>query len=115
MTETLLNVRHLTRRFGKRRQQVTAVDDVSFAVHKGDILCLVGESGCGKTTTGKMVAGLLKPSAGVVEFKGQNIWSMGKPDFKRYRRAVQIIHQDPYASLNPAHTCLLYTSPSPRD
>jgi len=104
VNETLLAVHHLTRRFGKRKQRVTAVEDVSFVIHRGDILCLVGESGCGKTTTGKMVAGLLKPSEGTVEFEGQDIWSMGKQDFKRYRKAMQIIHQDPYASLNPSHT-----------
>ncbi len=102
--EILISANHLTRRFGKRKQQVTAVDDVSFTIRQGDILCLVGESGCGKTTTGKMIAGLLKPSEGTVSYRGQDIWAMDKRQFKQYRRAVQIVHQDPYASLNPSHT-----------
>jgi peptide/nickel transport system ATP-binding protein len=66
-------------------------------------LCLVGESGCGKTTTGKMVAGLLHPTSGRILFEGQDVWKLGGEAWRRYRRAVQIVHQDPYASLNPVH------------
>jgi oligopeptide/dipeptide ABC transporter ATP-binding protein len=104
MTTALIEVRNLGRSFGPRRRRIWAVDDVSFRVLPGEILCLVGESGCGKTTTGKLVAGLLKPSAGQVFFEGQNIWEIEKKAFKRYRTGVQLIHQDPYASLNPMHT-----------
>ena len=100
----LIEVQSLGRAFGSRRRRIWAVDDVSFRVPEGDILCLVGESGCGKTTTGKLIAGLLKPTAGSVLFEGQDIWGMEKAAFKRYRTAVQLIHQDPYASLNPMHT-----------
>jgi oligopeptide/dipeptide ABC transporter ATP-binding protein len=100
----LIETRNLGRSFGSRRRRIWAVEDVSFQVPQGDILCLVGESGCGKTTTGKVIAGLLSPSTGQVLFEGRDIWQMERKDFKRYRTAVQLIHQDPYASLNPMQT-----------
>ncbi|MBN1872724.1 MAG: ABC transporter ATP-binding protein [Anaerolineae bacterium] len=105
--EYLIEARNLIRTFGSRKTKVTAVDGVSFGVREGEVVCLVGESGCGKTTTGKMIAGLLKPSGGQVLYKGKSIWmDNGKKsgDFKTFRLGVQIIHQDPYASLNPSHT-----------
>ena len=107
MNDYLIEARNLVRKFGSRKEQVTAVDDVSFGIRPGEVVCLVGESGCGKTTTGKMVAGLLKPTEGDILFEGQSIWDEnGKKagNFKRFRLGVQIIHQDPYASLNPSHT-----------
>lgn len=107
MTEYIIEARNLTRTFGARKEKVTAVDDISFGVREGEVVCLVGESGCGKTTTGKMVAGLLKPTKGQVLYTGKRVWTdNGKKgeDFKTYRLGVQIIHQDPYASLNPSHT-----------
>ena len=100
----IIELERVSRVFEQHRRQVKAVDDVSLAVQEGEVMCLVGESGCGKTTTGKMIAGLIHPSAGEVRYAGQNIWAMDKDAFRRYRLAVQIIHQDPYASLNPAHT-----------
>ncbi len=100
----IIELDHVSRVFEQRRKQVKAVDDVSLAVQEGEVVCLVGESGCGKTTTGKMIAGLIHPSGGAVRYAGQNIWAMDKEAFRRYRLAVQIIHQDPYASLNPVHT-----------
>ena len=100
----ILELTNLTRKFEQRGKVVTAVDSVSLSVTEGEVLCLVGESGCGKTTTGKMIAGLIHPTSGEIRYNGQNIWSMNEEEFKRYRLAVQIIHQDPYASLNPAHT-----------
>lgn len=78
------------------------VTDVSFDIAPGEVLCLVGESGCGKTTTGKLIAGLIEPTGGTVRFEGVNIRDLKGRDFDRYRRSVQIIHQDPYASLNPS-------------
>jgi oligopeptide/dipeptide ABC transporter ATP-binding protein len=104
MSDYLIEVRNLTRQFGPRRERVTAVDNISLGVKEGEVLCLVGESGCGKTTTGKMMAGLLKPSAGQIRYLGENVWTQDKEGFKKYRLGVQIIHQDPYASLNPSHT-----------
>lgn len=81
-----------------------AVDNVNIHIDEGQTLALVGESGCGKTTTGKIVAGLLKPTEGEVLYHGKNVWKMHRREFNEYRKAVQIIHQDPYASLNPMLT-----------
>lgn len=96
---------NVSRLFDNRRQQtIHVLDDVSLQVIPNQTLCIVGESGCGKTTTGKILAGLLKPSAGTVFYEGQDVSQLRGPDFSAYRRAVQIVHQDPYASLNPVHT-----------
>jgi oligopeptide/dipeptide ABC transporter ATP-binding protein len=104
MAEPLMSLKNLTRKFDTRGGRITAVENVSFDLNKGDILCLVGESGSGKTTVARMAAGLLKPTSGQVLFEGRDINAMSKDEFHDYRRAVQIIHQDPYASLNPIQT-----------
>jgi len=100
----LLQFDNVSRIFDTPRGQVPAVDRVSFEVPPGEVLCLVGESGCGKTTTGKMAAMLLRPSAGRVLVEGKDIWKLPEREFKGYRKAIQLIHQDPYASLNPVHS-----------
>jgi peptide/nickel transport system ATP-binding protein len=100
----ILEVRNLTKQFGKGKEMVTAVDSVSFAIEPGETVCLVGESGCGKSTTGRMVAGLLEATYGEVLFEGKNIKQLDSAAFRRYRQSVQIIHQDPYSSLNPTQT-----------
>ncbi|MGC4191426.1 MAG: ABC transporter ATP-binding protein [Thermomicrobiales bacterium] len=100
----IMELDHLVRTFETRQGQIKAVDDVSLTLNAGDILCLVGESGSGKTTVARMAAGLLNPSSGSVRFEGRDLTQMSKAEFKDYRKAVQIIHQDPYASLNPVHT-----------
>ncbi len=100
----IIEARSITKTFGRGKEQVVAVDSVSFAIEEGEILCLVGESGCGKSTTGRMVAGLLPPTAGEILFEGRPISQMSPEEYRRYRHAVQIIHQDPYASLNPVQT-----------
>jgi oligopeptide/dipeptide ABC transporter ATP-binding protein len=104
MTDYLIETRNLTRQFGARRKLVTAVDNVSLGIYPGEVVCLVGESGCGKTTTGKLFTGLLKPTSGQILYRGKDIWKQDAKGFKEFRLGVQIIHQDPYASLNPSHT-----------
>jgi oligopeptide/dipeptide ABC transporter ATP-binding protein len=104
MSMPLMRLDHLVREFDTRRGRIRAVDDVSIDLHQGEVVCLVGESGSGKTTVARMAAGLLKPSSGTIEWEGQDLVALSKDDFKAYRRAVQIVHQDPYSSLNPIHT-----------
>ncbi len=101
MSEPLITLDHVTRTFDVKRQTIKAVDDVSLTIPEGEVLCLVGESGCGKTTTGKMIAGLLATSAGRILYRGQDIATMNRTARGRYRLGVQMVHQDPYASLNP--------------
>jgi len=84
--------------------QVKAVDDVSFDIHEGEILGLVGESGCGKTTVGRMTLRLLEPTSGTVYFEGTDIFKLNRKKLAKLRPRMQIIFQDPYSSLNPRFT-----------
>ena len=92
------------RRLVKHFKNVQAVDDVSFDVHPGETLALVGESGCGKSTTGKLLLRLIEPTAGAVFFRQQNIFELRERDMRSLRREMQVIFQDPYGSLNPRMT-----------
>jgi peptide/nickel transport system ATP-binding protein len=96
-----LTLDRVSRDFNTRRGTITAVDDVSLSVNRGDIICLVGESGSGKTTVARMASGLLEPTRGTVRFEGRDLRQAAKGERTAYRRAVQLVHQDPYASLNP--------------
>lgn len=100
----LIELRNVSRHFRQRRKQVTAVDQVNLTIAPKEIICLVGESGCGKTTTGKMAAGLLDPSEGQIFYQGQDISTLKGADRMAWRRGVQMVHQDPYSSLNPVRT-----------
>jgi oligopeptide/dipeptide ABC transporter ATP-binding protein len=100
----LIELDRVSRVFRVPAGEVKAVDDVSLALAEGEIVCLVGESGCGKTTTGKMLAGLLPPSSGRLLYRGRDVWALRGRDLAEFRKAVQLVHQDPYASLNPTRS-----------
>ena len=87
--------------FGASRGVVRAVDDISFSVEEGQTLGVVGESGCGKTTTAKLVLGLEDPSGGSIRFQGKDLVGLDTAGRRHYRKSVQAVFQDPYASLNP--------------
>ncbi|MBC8100139.1 MAG: ATP-binding cassette domain-containing protein, partial [Armatimonadetes bacterium] len=104
-TETpLVELRHVYQTFTKERRQIPVLQDINLTVHPNEILCLVGESGCGKTTTGKIIAGLAEPAAGEVLIEGRDRRSFSGDERTALRRALQIVHQDPFASLNPSQT-----------
>lgn len=88
----------------RKTEYVQAVDGVSFEVKKGEIFGLAGESGCGKTTTGKTILRLLEPTSGKIYFRGLNLTTLNKMDMKKMRQKMQIIYQDPYESINPRMT-----------
>ena len=110
--EVLLEVKNLKMHFPvnsgflsrKPTGYVKAVDDVSFTVKRGETLGLVGESGCGKTTTGRCILQLYKPTDGEVIFDGQDLTKLNTKNMRAMRREMQVIFQDPYSSLNPRMT-----------
>ena len=112
MSENLVEVKHLQQYFpaggmGKNKRYVQAVDDVSFAIRKGETLGLVGESGCGKTTTGRTLLRLYEPTDGTIIYDGKVLFDKKEKiavDMLPYRRRMQIVFQDPYASLDPRMT-----------
>lgn len=101
---SLLSVEHLSHRYQSAREDRPVLQDVSLAIESGQTLAVVGESGCGKTTLGRAVSGLIRPAAGSVAFEGTDIWKLRGTDYRRYRRSVQLVHQDPYGALNPGIT-----------
>jgi oligopeptide transport system ATP-binding protein len=110
MNESLLEVRNLTKHFhvsggiGRAGGTVRAVDGVSFSLRRGETLGLVGESGCGKTTTGRCILLLERPTGGQILFEGNDLANLDAKGRRQYRRHMQVIFQDPYSSLNPRMT-----------
>ncbi|MFJ7841317.1 ABC transporter ATP-binding protein [Lysinibacillus sphaericus] len=111
MSKVLLKVEGLKKYFPIRKGflntqvgDVKAVDNVSFEVFEGETLGIVGESGCGKSTTGRLLMRLLEPTAGNIEFGGKILSSLSNSEMRKARRDIQMIFQDPYASLNPRHS-----------
>ena len=111
MSTPLLEVKNLKKFFpikggifGKTVARVHAVDDVSFTMKHGETLGLVGESGCGKSTLGRTVLRLYEPTAGGINFDGQDLLGLSPADLRAKRRDLQIIFQDPFSSLNPRMT-----------
>jgi oligopeptide transport system ATP-binding protein len=112
MSDALLEVDDLSKAFPIRKgflvqRQVAAlraVDGVSFSIAPGETLGLVGESGCGKSTTGKLVMRLIDPTGGRIRYEGRDVFDDGETDLREYRRSVQMVFQDPYSSLNPRKT-----------
>ena len=105
--KTLMSIQDIDISFTKRKNIFTpvktlrAIHDLSLDIREGEIIAMVGESGCGKTTLGKAICGLYKPAKGKILFNGKDIWDMNKGEFEEYRRSVQMVQQDSYAALNP--------------
>ena len=111
MSEALVQIKNLKKYFtveadllGRPTSVLKAVDDVSFDIYKGEAFGLVGESGCGKTTIGKMLVNLYQPTSGKIIFDGKEITALNNSERRRYCKDIQLIFQDPYASLNPRMT-----------
>lgn len=104
MSENIVEIKELVKYYPTNAGVVHAVDNVSLRIKKGETLGVVGESGCGKTTLGRCIMNLVAPTSGEVLFKGNNIYTADREERRRLRRNMQIIFQDPYASLDPRNT-----------
>ena len=111
---SLLEVANVSHRYQTTTGPRPVLDQVGLELGAGEILAIVGESGCGKTTLGRLVARLAKPTAGEVRFDGRDIWGLKGRELAAYRRAVQVVQQDPYGSLNPGLTIRASLAPALR-
>ncbi|MCH9675900.1 MAG: ATP-binding cassette domain-containing protein [Gammaproteobacteria bacterium] len=116
MSENLLEIENLTKHFvlngdlvsrlAGKRQVLKAVDDISFEIKAGETLGLVGESGCGKSTTGRLITRLIEPTAGAIRYKDEDVLSFDRKKMLECRKSLQLVFQDPYSSLNPRKTIM---------
>ena len=104
MADTILEVKNLTKYFKTKRGMLHAVDDISFKLERGKTLGLVGESGCGKSTTGRTILRLIEPTSGEIIFEGKDINKLNSRELRHARKDMQLIFQDPYSSLDPRKT-----------
>lgn len=104
MSEILVDVKHLVKYFKNKKGTLHAVDDVSFSIQRGRTLGIVGESGCGKSTTGRCILRLQEPTSGQIIFEGKDILALKRNELRKVREEMQIIFQDPFSSLNPRKT-----------
>ena len=108
--QVLMSLQHVDLYYETRRGlfkppfRVGAAVDINMDIHKGEVLAIVGESGCGKTTLGNVIIGMLKPTAGKIYFGGKDVYGMGRAAFRDYRNSVQLVQQDSYAAPNPVKT-----------
>lgn len=104
MVDNILEVKNLTKHFKTKRGMLHAVDGISFTLQHGKTLGLVGESGCGKSTTGRTILRLIEPTDGEIIFEGKDIKNLNKRELRNARKDMQLIFQDPYSSLDPRKT-----------
>ncbi len=104
MNRPILEVKNLKKYFKTPKGMLHAVDDVSFTIEEGKTLGVVGESGCGKSTTGRTILRLIEPTSGEIYFQGKDVSKLSKDELRKARQDMQIIFQDPYASLDPRYT-----------
>ena len=115
--DMLLEVEGLTKHFmlksdvysklaGEKAQTLKAVDGIDFHIQKGEVLGLVGESGCGKSTTARLITRLIEPTSGKVSLKGEDLLSFNREKMQEVRKEIQLVFQDPYSSLNPRKTIM---------
>ena len=101
MSDAIVEVKHLKKYFQVKNGLLHAVDDVNFVIPKGTTMGLVGESGCGKSTIGRLILRLTEATEGEILFEGQDIRKLNKKDMRQMRQKIQMVFQDPYSSLDP--------------
>jgi oligopeptide/dipeptide ABC transporter ATP-binding protein len=102
--QPIVELRNVNKSFTQDNESLQVLHDINLSVYPNEVLCIVGESGCGKTTTGRIIADLLDVSSGEVHVEGGDIQKYSRKDRKAMRRVLQLVHQDPFSSLNPSHT-----------